>query len=185
MVDRKMHASHRLDASNLVVVGGVSVPRRFTLTVNWSGDGADFDMVAQLRAEPGEVYVTSVQLRSEEGLPLKRLQEEWRWEWIRDQAVAMHSADPTTGVPNPIQYTQARRALRAAAKTGDRDAHYRRVAEVYRGFDGRNVVQHVQQTMLTSYGTARRWINEARSLVDPETGRPYLEPAPAPGKRSR
>ena len=60
---------------------------------------------------------------------------------------------------------------------------YSQVAELYLAYPRRDVVKHVQRTLGMSYGTARRWIEEARNTVDPTSGETYL-PAAVNGRRT-
>lgn len=153
---------------------GVVVPRDFTATVSWSGD-AEFDVVARVHvADDGTPALVGADFRAAAGLPLARLTKEFRWSWLLEHVMSLYALGPA-GVDTTLPaVTAVKRRSRRPPTLGE--DHYRRIAELYRAYPGRDVIRHIAEVEGREYATVRRWVAEARAAN-------YLE-ATTPGRRS-
>lgn len=98
-------------------------------------------------------------------------------------------------LPEPGALTQAnaKQLFGQDARRRVTDEHLRKVAEVYedakqRGKPTTRAVQAINPVPNSndvSRPTARRWISQARSTLDPKTGSPFLAPVPNTDRRGR
>jgi hypothetical protein len=157
---------------------GVALPRDFTATVSWTG-AATFDVVARVHVDDNDgPQLVRVEFRAVAGLPLARLQKEFRWTWLRDHVVALYAiGGPGVDAQASVVKSMKRRSRRPKAT----DARHKRVADRYRSYPGRDVIRHIAAAEAVPYPTARRWVAEARDagFLDPTTPGRRSPPAPA------